>query len=269
MRLDIAQVQGAGRRRYQQDVFALSDTSPEAIEAHGFDLVLADGMGGALDGALIAQETVDFLSKHLETSRGRVDTSEGFAEREKSFEQLLEAIREANTRIYARYHEAGGTTLIVARVCEAALWFASVGDSTIYLQRSTRLFELNRRHTFLLDLYERALDGLISVEDAQGNVQAKAVSSFIGSGSLRIDYSRRSLTLDPGDVLLVCSDGVSDTLTPAQILDATAPQLSAQQSVTMLENMIEAAALPGQDNYTALVVKYKSETDGGTDEAIG
>jgi serine/threonine protein phosphatase PrpC len=169
----------------------------------------------------------------------------------------LAAIEEANARIHERYREAGGTTLIVARITEGELWFASVGDSNIFLARAGRLFELNRRHEFLYDLYERVLDGLLSLEDAQGNAQAKALSSFIGSGSLRIDHSRRTFPLDSGDVLVICSDGLSDTLTPAQILETT--QLSARECSLALEDLIEAAALPNQDNYTAIIVRYEHD----------
>jgi serine/threonine protein phosphatase PrpC len=298
VRLDIAHLQGEGRRRYQQDYFALSDTSPAALDAGVFDFVLADGMGGALDGGLIARETVTLLCDclagaeetaelSLKPSSDRVaakipaadaasvntmsepaadavpapepaaDAAPArFTSAGATPEQLLAAIRSANARIYERYHETGGTTLIVARIINDALWFASVGDSTLYLRRAGRLFELNRRHTFLLDLYERVLDGLLSVDDAQGNAQAKALSSFIGSGALRLDYSRRPLALLPGDVLLACSDGLSDTLTATQILEATASEVPSRQAGVALRDMIEAAGLPGQDNYTAIIVRY-------------
>jgi protein phosphatase len=241
VKLDIANLQGDGQRRYQQDFFALSDAGPAAIEARGFSLVLADGMGGALDGAAIAQETVDFLHRSLDDGA--------------TPEQILASIEQANVNIYERYRESGGTTLIVARVFEDALWFASVGDSNVFLRRGGRLFELNRRHEFLFDLYARALDGLLSIAEAEGNAQAKALSSFIGCGALRVDYSRSPVLLEAGDVLLVCSDGVSDTLSCAQLLEAV--ELPAAACCLELERMIEAAALRTQDNYTAIVVRYE------------
>ncbi|MDR1421398.1 MAG: SpoIIE family protein phosphatase [Coriobacteriales bacterium] len=253
MILDIANLQGDGQRQYQQDFFALSDADPAAVTTHGFDLVLADGMGGALDGAEIARETVDLLYERL------VPVAPSGTPRERpmpatSNEQVLSAIEEANTRIYQRYHESGGTTLVVARIREGQLWFASVGDSNVYLRRRGRLLELTRRHEYLYDLYDHVLDGLLSIEDARDNPQAKALSSFIGSGSLRIDHSQEPFALESGDVLLVCSDGISDTLTTTQLLEASAQ--SAQHCCDLLEDMIKTVALPNQDNYTAIVVCY-------------
>lgn len=73
------------------------------------------------------------------------------------------------------------------------------------------------------------------------------------------DYTRMPFLLQPEDALLLCSDGVSDTLTLKQILEAMA--LSSQACCDKLEEEILAAGKPGQDNYTAIALKYHGKNE--------
>ncbi len=100
----------------------------------------------------------------------------------------------------------------------------------------------------------RALDGAFPVEEAFHDPQAGALSEYIGKEEVKCDYNRMPFSLQPEDALLLCSDGVSDTLTLKQIREAMA--LSPQACCDKLEEEILAAGKPGQDNYTAIVLKY-------------
>jgi protein phosphatase len=245
---DIGNLQGPGRRDYQQDAFAISNASDESVTTHGLDLVLADGMGGISDGGTIAQATVEYLRDTLEQASSDPD-----------WEAVIGAISAVNAEIYTYYKESGGTTLIVAHLDDDRLWFASVGDSNIFLLRADQLFELNRRHEFMLDLFERVLEGSLTVPEAIADPQAKALSSFIGCKELKIDSSEAPLTLEADDALMLCSDGISDTLNLEQIRQAMklALEANAQAVCEQLEQLIDEAALPNQDNYTAIVVRYR------------
>ena len=71
---------------------------------------------------------------------------------------------------------------------------------------------------------------------------------------MECDYTRIPFLLQPEDTLLLCSDGISDTLTLKQIREAMA--LSPQACCEKLEEEILAAGKPNQDNYTAIILKY-------------
>ena len=101
----------------------------------------------------------------------------------------------------------------------------------------------------------RALDGAFPVEEAFQDPQAGALSEYIGKEEVTCDYTRMPFLLQPEDALLLCSDGVSDTLTLKQIREAMA--LSSQACCDKLEEEILAAGKPGQDNYTAVKEQNK------------
>src|SRR5699024_6747742 len=97
------------------------------------------------------------------------------------------------------------------------------------------------------------------VEEAFQDPQAGALSEYIGKEEVTCDYTRMPLLLQPEDALLLCSDGVSDTLTLKQIREAMA--LSSQACCDKLEEEILAAGKPGQDNYTAIALKYHGKNE--------
>ena len=135
-----------------------------------------------------------------------------------------------------------------------SLSFWCVGDSDLFLLREGTLYELNVRQEFRNDLVLRALEGAFPVEDAFTDPQAGALSEYIGKEDVKCDYTYLPFPLQPEDVLLLCSDGVSDTLTLKQIREAMA--LPPQACCDKLEEEILAAGRPNQDNYTAIVMQY-------------
>ena len=100
----------------------------------------------------------------------------------------------------------------------------------------------------------RALEGAFPVEDAFTDPQAGALSEYIGKEDVKCDYTYLPFSLQPEDALLLCSDGVSDTLTLKQIREAMA--LPPQTCCDKLEEEILAAGKPNQDNYTAIILQY-------------
>jgi protein phosphatase len=217
--------------------------SPDSDELH---LIIADGMGGAEDGESIAEATVQAISKTLACLTPAGD--------EPDFSQVIAAVGDISHEILARHHAQGGTTLVACRAWADRLWFASVGDSALFLRRDERLFELNRRHEYRLDLWRRVLNGDLTLAQAQADPQIEALASYIGCEDLAIDATVTPLALEPGDTLLACSDGISDTLSQRELraLLGLEPKLGADA----LARRVEAAGLPHQDNYTAIVARY-------------
>ena len=235
--LELANLQGIGSREEQQDAFGISRMA--RMEEDGLLAVLCDGMGGMAEGGRIAAETAaELVAMFPWEDDGAVP----------------EWVRQRSGRVYQQFRGHGGTTLVAALLRGRSLSFWCVGDSDLFLLREGRLYELNVRQEFRNDLVLRALEGAFPVEDAFTDPQAGALSEYIGKEDVRCDYTYLPFSLQPEDVLLLCSDGVSDTLTLKQIREAMA--LPPQACCDKLEEEILAAGRPNQDNYTAIVMQY-------------
>lgn len=235
--LELANLQGIGSREEQQDAFGISRMA--RMEEDGLLAVLCDGMGGLAEGGRIAAETAaEMVAMFPWEDDGTVP----------------EWVRQRSGRVYQQFRGHGGTTLVAALLRGRSLSFWCVGDSDLFLLREGTLYELNVRQEFKNDLVLRALEGAFPVEDAFTDPQAGALSEYIGKEDVRCDYTYLPFSLQPEDVLLLCSDGVSDTLTLKQIREAMA--LPPQDCCDKLEEEILAAGRPNQDNYTAIVMQY-------------
>lgn len=246
--LRAANVQGIGTRERQEDSFALCNVSdPAALERQGLFAVVADGMGGMDNGREASSAAVDAMTQLF-----RALLEEGEIPR-----QLREGICAVSDGIYQRFQGRSGTTLIAVRILEGMLHWVSVGDSAIFLKRGEGVFQLNREHTCLNELYLRELEAdRVDRARAEMDEDARRLTAFVGMDHLtRVDQSLRPLRLRRGDTLLLCSDGISGVLTPAELLEAMS--LEADQGCQLLETMVEEKALPGQDNYTGILITCK------------
>lgn len=238
--LELANLQGIGNREEQQDAFGISRM--DRYEEDGLLAVLCDGMGGMAEGGMIAAETVsELVGAFPWEDNGDVP----------------EMVSRRSASVYRLFRGHGGTTLVSVLLKGDRLYFWCVGDSDLFILREGSLYELNIRQEYKNELVLRAMEGDFPVEEAFNDPQAGALSEYIGKEDVECDYSRIPFRLHPGDVLLLCSDGVSDTLTLKQIREAMA--LSPQECCDRLEEEISEAHKPGQDNYTAIVLKYNGK----------
>ena len=235
--LELANLQGIGNREEQQDAFGISHM--DRYEEDGLLAVLCDGMGGMAEGGMIAAETVSELVGIFPWA----DDSD-----------IPGWISQRSTRVYQQFRGHGGTTLVAVLLKGNRLSFWCVGDSDLFLLREGKLYGMNIRQEYKNDLVLRALDGAFPVEEAFHDSQAGALSEYIGKEEVNCDYNRIPFSLQPEDVLLLCSDGISDTLTLKQIREAMA--LSPQVCCDKLEEEILSAGKPNQDNYTTIVLKH-------------
>lgn len=234
----VANLQGIGEREEQQDAFALSPLN--AYEKAGLLAVLCDGMGGLAQGREIAHS----LAREI---------LERFSTDENDFGDWPNELEAINHDIYARYRGQGGTTLVMTYIKSGKLWFWCVGDSMLYLHRDGKLYELNERHEYANDLFAKALAGSIHLSDALTDPQKGALSQYLGNEHIACDRLIYPFPLKEGDTLLLCSDGISDTLNAAQLsaLLCLSPNVCVQE----MESAVKAAQSPNQDNFTAIIIK--------------
>lgn len=244
----VGNIQGVGLRERQEDSFAvLNAANPERLAQQGLFAVVCDGMGGMEDGKLASQCAVETF---VELFQNRTP--------ELPVPQWMDACAHTiSDHVFQQFSGASGTTLVAVHILENNLHWVSVGDSAIFLLRDGGVFQLNREHTFLNELYTRELEQeIICKERAEQDEDARRLTSFVGINHLEeVDFSLRPLPLKKGDGLLLCSDGVSGVLTPAELLEVMS--LEPEEGCTLLETMILEKQIPAQDNYTGILISCK------------
>lgn len=235
--LEAANLQGIGMREEQQDAFAISPL--DRYDQDGLLMVLCDGMGGMAEGGAIAKETASELLSAFPWD----DSAD-----------VTGWVKQHSRKVYQRFRGQGGTTLVAALVKEQHLQFWCAGDSDLFLLREGKLTALHLSQDYRNELVLKALSGIMPVADAFTDKQAGALSQYIGKDDVKCAYTRIPFRLQPHDTLLLCSDGISNTLTLSTIREALA--LRAQPASELLEAAIRSAREPEQDNYTAIVMKF-------------
>ncbi|HTM95205.1 MAG TPA: protein phosphatase 2C domain-containing protein, partial [Croceibacterium sp.] len=192
---------------------------------------VADGMGGQSRGDLAAETVIRALAE-LE---GPCDG-----------DRLLATVAAANRQIYRTWNGQSGTTLVLLRVAgsQAHVWW--IGDSRAYLVRRERLTRLTRDHSLVQDLVDA---GLLDEGQAARHPQANVITRAIGIVS-DPELDARVLDLEPGDRILLCSDGLSRTLDER---DFVADLPLAHQTERLLANALRR---DGTDNTSFVLIAF-------------
>jgi serine/threonine protein phosphatase PrpC len=162
--------------------------------------VVADGMGGAQAGEVASALAVEEFQQAL--------PEEGSVE-----ERLSNRIREANRRIYDRSrreheHAGMGTTLTAVYVDDDDLAVAHVGDSRAYIFRDGTLTRLTQDHSLVEELVRQ---GKLTEEQAAEHPQRSIITRALGI-ELDVEVDTWTYPARPGDVVLLCSDGLTSMI---------------------------------------------------------
>ena len=241
--LQIANLQGQGERERQEDSFAIANAADAALQkSQGLLALVADGMGGMEDGKAASQWAVECF---LQLFQEREEDIPGW------FYRSAHAVSD---EVFRQFGGRSGTTLVSVHIQGERLHWLSVGDSGIFLSRNGGVFQLNREHTCLNRLFLQELEReVIEKERAVSDPDAPRLTAFIGIDQLtEADLSLRPLTLQRGDALLLCSDGISGVLTPPELLECMS--LDPEEGARLLERMVLEKNVMGQDNYTGILI---------------
>jgi protein phosphatase len=224
----------------------------------GHLMVVADGMGGAAAGeraSAMAVESVEAFA--LNTLKwflhfSKADQSELVAELRKGLELADRAVvgeAEANSRFHGM-----GTTLTMAYIVGPDLYIVHAGDSRAYLYRQGRLEQITNDHTLVQLLVK---GGVLSPEDAKTHSRRNVVTNVIGGPSAGVHAEIHRVRLEPDDVLLLCTDGltepVQDSLIAETLAQTTDPAEAAKRLIAL------ALEKGGPDNVTAIVARFSIE----------
>jgi len=236
------------------DHFKLTDTgrhrqaNEDAFFARSPLFAVADGMGGAQAGEVASGIAVSVLQDGLPSGPGSVE------------QRLAGAVRDANAEIHRRSQNEPdlsgmGTTFTLAYLGEEELTVAHVGDSRTYRWRDGTLELLTEDHSLVGEFVRQ---GKITQEEADEHPQRSIITRALGPEA-QVDVDTHTWRAEPGDVYLLCSDGLTSMIHEAQVADILRENRSLRSAGRALVDAANAAG--GRDNIT--VVLFLVEEVGG------
>lgn len=243
-----------GNRKYQQDAVYVSGS--RKIAGNRKTRVFAavcDGMGGMADGGRASSTAIRMFR-------------EGFEKIEKEpniqiptfFRQGIRSVDAVISQFPKEAGKGSGTTLVAVIAENNRLYWASVGDSRIYILRGRDMIQVTRDHNYMLRLQQMVDNGQMTLQEAQAKKQKEALISFLGIGNVTLmDINEQPFEMQFGDIVLLCSDGITKTLPDDQIRD-----IIKNDAVSMKEKakiLVEAAVrgnTHSQDNTSVAILQY-------------
>jgi len=204
---------------------------------------VADGMGGHKAGEIASTTAISEIEKLAVKLQEIANDKLG--------PWLKEAIAQANNVIYETAvlypeNQDMGTTLTMLVLRQTQGFVAHIGDSRAYLWREGGLLRLTDDHSLAEELVRM---GQITVEEAEKHPQKHVLMRALGT-SRNIDIDYRTCDLRPGDVFLLCTDGVSNLLSDAELAEKFRRPESWEDRFERLKGLILERGAP--DNFTAL-----------------
>lgn len=205
---------------------------------------VADGMGGHAAGEVASRIAIDAVREVFD---------EESLSPESVPELLRRAVERSNDRIAERIRSQPeylgmGTTLVILLANSQQFWIAHVGDSRAYLIRNDEIIQLTTDHSFVNELVRL---GMLSREEAARDPRRNVVTRALGSGS-RVSPDIAQGSMQPGDVVLLCSDGLNTMLDDDEILAIV--RQNGQDLPAACHQLVEAANhAGGEDNVTVVL----------------
>lgn len=249
-----------GARSYQEDSAGYwaaphvvdRNAAPVAPPRLGDDLiaVLADGMGGHTGGAvasrLVCEQFLSVASQH-----------DGAAQ-----DRLIAALQAANGAVADKVAtnpmlSGMGSTLIGATFGGGGIEWVSVGDSPLFLYRRGDIIVLNEDHSLAPELDRLVAAGQISPEEARRDPRRHMLRSAVTGEDIElVDVSDQAVALEPGDYVVLASDGIASLETGeiARIISGYAADGASAVAEALIRS-VDALKEPHQDNATVLVVR--------------
>jgi protein phosphatase len=232
------------RRRHNEDAYVCEPPL----------FAVADGMGGAQAGELASSLAAAALR--------------GTSEHDGGEQRVDELIQEANRRVYQRQSQDAaasgmGTTMTVALVEDGHVAIGHVGDSRAYLIRDRRLEQLTEDHSLVAELVR---SGKLSPEEADTHPQRSVITRALGTDP-DVDVDTFSVEAKPGDLFLLCSDGLTSMVDDQTILDVV--EQNRDDLSAAAKALVRAANKGGgDDNITVVFFEIAGDTEDGQQTVI-
>lgn len=216
--------------------------------------VVADGMGGHRAGDVASEMTVEFLKAEWE----KVEKLETAEEAEKWLETNIIAV---NRHVFEHSKqnaecEGMGTTVVAAICTDLFVTLANIGDSRGYVLNDAGLQQITEDHSLVNELVR---SGQITKEDAEHHPRKNVLLRALGTEEI-VEMDKKTIILEEGDLLLLCSDGLSNKVKEDEMEKILTNDQSladkASEFVTLANNN------GGEDNITLTIIQYPNATEG-------
>ena len=250
-------------REHNEDAFVVADLStgnatlqPEVrshvVGARGTLFMVADGMGGAAAGEIASAMAVEVVVRDLIMRWSSTD----IADPAQFVSSIRAATEHANARIHRyagehREYRGMGTTATIAGLLGDTLYVAQVGDSRGYLVREGVARQITKDQSLMQRLVEA---GEITAEEAEVSDRRNIILQALGpEPTIRVDLTHQQVRR--GDVLILCSDGLSGLVRADEIARAVQEE---PELVALCKRLIDTAnAAGGPDNITVIAARFE------------
>ncbi|OQA32626.1 MAG: putative protein phosphatase 2C-type [Betaproteobacteria bacterium ADurb.Bin341] len=238
---------------YRTELLAKETSAPSAL------LVLSDGVGGANAGEVASRMVVDgvceMLAKHVQAVPISVDRRLVLEDTMRELDRQVRVASEDPTR------SGMGATVSILWVEAGQAWWGQAGDSRIYRLRKGVLEQVSHDHSPVGRLKAQ---GKLTEEQARVHPLRNLIDQCLGGGGAPAEPDVGHFAAEPGDVYLLCSDGLSDGLWDRDLaaglrLVAAGKQTPEVAAVSLVNQAKEAS---GKDNITAIVAQITEDSDG-------
>lgn len=210
--------------------------------------IVADGMGGHNAGEVASSSAIQYFCEYIHENRMRK-----LNQNYEYLDIIREAILYANQRIYnnskSSENLAGmGTTFIVATMFNNKLLIENVGDSRLYLIRNNEIIQITIDHTYVMEMLK---SGNITEEELFNHPNKNIITRAVGTQET-VEVDRFEIELYANDVILMCSDGLSNMIKDNELLEIIQNQKNINISVqTLLDCANEHGGL---DNISIILI---------------
>lgn len=233
-----------GDRAKNQDRCALIESISSVL------ICLADGMGGHPKGEVAAQMLIDICTEMFTETRKPIPNPIAF---------LTIIMNEAHEQIiaYGKAQEPAikpRTTAVIVLIQDNIAYWVHAGDSRFYLFRNKKTLTRTTDHSYVELLRKR---GAITSLECATHPQRNYVTRCLGGNQLSIDFSRGTPTpLLPGDILLLCSDGLWGVLDNSRLIQDLHTDQPFAERIEHMVQQAEKIAAPESDNITAIALEW-------------
>jgi serine/threonine protein phosphatase PrpC len=243
---DSAGTTDAGRKRRRNEDSFVHDPPLFAV---------ADGMGGAQAGEVASRLAATAFREFHEADELEPE------------ERISAIVQEANRRIYERARSDSqasgmGTTITAALLVGGTVVVGHVGDSRAYRLRQGRLEQLTEDHSLVADLVR---SGRLAPEEADSHPQRSVITRALGTDA-EVDVDAFTVEAEPGDVFMLCSDGLTTMVADEEITETIARGDTLAQATKALVKAANRAG--GEDNVTVVLFSLAGEAEPLEDTAV-
>jgi len=214
------------------------------IDPDGRYFIVADGMGGHAGGEEASRLATDAIHSYLESA---------WSEEQSPHQLLQQAIHKANQAIISDQNANPirgdmGTTIVIVIFKESQTWFCHIGDSRLYRLRGSKLEQISEDHTWIAKAIQA---GTVDAESARSHPWRHMLLQCLGREDIKA-ISAEEIDIQPGDRLLICTDGLTEELSNDRIARELKNIRSCPQAA---RSLVEAAkAHGGRDNITVVII---------------